>query len=116
MKRLSAALLAFGGLVLPVVSAFGHTDSGLAQSYHDQEVVVTGHDEFDPVVHIELPSGVLERHCSVCVLDKRQSTETHKTTGLPCPGSISDFLVPAPTLLQSPESQNSGPPRAPPLV
>jgi hypothetical protein len=116
MKRLAAALLAFGGLVLPVVSAFGHTESGLALSYHGQEVVVTGHDEFDPALHIELPSGVLERHCSECVLDKRQSAESRRTSGLPSPESICGFLVPAPSLLLSPGSWNSGPPRAPPLV
>jgi len=74
MTRLAAALVAIATLLLPVLTAVGHTESELEVSLVDQEIVITGHDAFDPVLHIEKSAGVRVRHCPECVLDKRSST------------------------------------------
>lgn len=73
MRSLATTILAVAAVFLPALSTVGHLDTQLPTSLGDQEIVVTGHDEFDPVLHVEPPTGVVVVHCPECVLDKRQS-------------------------------------------
>ena len=70
---MATALLAVCAALMPVVSAFGHLDAALPASLDDREIVVTGHDERDFLLHVEARSDVVVVHCPECVLDKKQS-------------------------------------------
>ena len=73
MRRTLPPLVALAVLALPVLAFDGHTESSLAGNAGEQEVVITGHAQLDPDLHIERSSGTVELHCPACVLHKRQS-------------------------------------------
>ncbi|MFQ5527611.1 MAG: hypothetical protein ACE5GX_15285 [Thermoanaerobaculia bacterium] len=114
MRRLATILTAVAALLVPIVSGFGHSDAELSTALYDQEVVVTGHDELDPAPHVERPSGVFERHCPECVLDKRQSTEVPSASPIAGPRPIATLgaVERSERPILEPSSRRS--PRAPP--
>lgn len=114
MKRPYLILVAVGLLLAPVLVIDAHAESALADSTGEQEVVITGHETFDPEVHIERPSGTIQVHCPACVLHKTPAGEK-RVAGTPGRADT-----------KSPRKQSTGPslgsiepvslssPRAPP--
>lgn len=72
MRRLPTALLAAATVLLPVLSMVAHVGQSLASAGRNQLVLVTGHEEPEPALHIEAQSGTIDVHCPGCLLDKRE--------------------------------------------
>lgn len=116
MRRPNTTLLAVAAVLLPAASALGHLDKELHAPFGDREIVVTGHEELDPVLHIEAPSGIVLVHCPECVLDKRQSGARAEEKAAPTSmSSERRYLFEGPST-RSFEPCASGAPRAPPFA
>lgn len=116
MRRLATNLFAVAAVLLPAASALSHLDTDLHPPFGGQELVVTGHDDLDPTLHMEAPSGLVLVQCPECVLDKRQSG-AHQEAKPALTSRSSERR----TLFEEPASRSlelasSGSPRAPPLV
>ncbi|MCP4204580.1 MAG: hypothetical protein GY769_21945 [bacterium] len=116
MRRLATTLFAVVAVLLPAVAALGHLEAELHAPFGGREIVVTGHAELDPVLHIEAPSGTVFVQCPECVLDKRQSGAHPEARPALAPRPLGRRTLAEQAPSWTFKLSASGSPRAPPLV